>query len=172
MPIYHIIGIVELSLLYVLYSSRGNSELLTYSFWAVLLFYCYQSIVVVPFNTMNTLARSFTTLYLIIVILNDFYSIYKKQEVVNIGRSFMFWVNSALLIYLTTAFFAFLFSYEYIHRIAQDDFTDLLKYGWLCYALGNLFKSIVITFGLILCNRKDVHSSFLDGKAQLLDELS
>ncbi|GEM_PF-6446213 len=151
MPFYHIIGFFELILVFLFYKPRIASRLLKAMFWVVLAFYSYQSIVSVPFHVMNALARSCTTLYLTIIVLNDYYLIYKNQEVENIGRSFIFWINSALLIYLTTAFFAFLFSYEYNHRIASDDFTDLLKYGWLCYALGNLFKSLIISWGLVTC---------------------
>lgn len=151
MIIYHIIGLSELILLFLYYKQEGLGTWLVVLFWFIFFFYVSQSIFFVSTDEINSLARSCTTLYLILLGMCYLYRVYRRPENIVLEKSFMFWVNSALIIYLSGSFFAFLFSYEFLIRMAIDDFSSVLKYGWTCYAAGNLMKSIIISIGLIKC---------------------
>jgi hypothetical protein len=87
-----------------IYKNNVTFNCVTYSALLIYILWTLNS----PFE-FNTPAASCFCIIFMIYSLISFYSILKAQQILNLGKSYFFWVNVAVLIYASGAFLLFLF---------------------------------------------------------------
>lgn len=151
MWVYKLLGLTELILISLWYFSFRKTIVLKLLFFLVLAFYALLSYSNSPMNLINSLALSLSTFFLISLSLTYMFWLYESNQTVNIVKFFPFWVNGALLIYLSSSFFAYLFSYQALFN--TPDMNDFFRYTWVFHSMGNILKCIVLSVGLIVCRK-------------------
>lgn len=74
------------------------------------------TIILSGLNTHNSLARSFESIFLIILALSYFYQYFKSNSEVPVYTQPMFWLSSGILIYFSIDFFSFMLINQLIKR--------------------------------------------------------
>lgn len=157
MWVYKLIGLVELISISLWYLSRRSTTTLKFFFALVIIVYLILSYYFSPAGSINSLGLSLSTLFLISLSLAYFFWLYETKENVDLLLFFPFWVNSAFLIYLSSSFFAYLFSYEALFN--TPDVSNLLRYSWVLHSMGNIVKCVILSVGLIVCKKSFAASS-------------
>ena len=151
MWVYKLIGATELTFLYIFYSRYVKSLVIRSLFWVTMGFYIHYSFFMVGKNEINPLGLGVSVLFLLILTFNYLLYIYRSESVIVLSKSFVFWINTALMIYLSCSFFAYLFSFQTL--FVSQDFDDLFKYSWALHSIGNILKCLIVSVGLVWCRK-------------------
>jgi len=89
-------------------------------------------------NTFNMFGRSLECLIMISLSFVLFYQFYNREDDIFIDRSPIFWINIAILVYFSGAFFSFVLSREILSG----------KMPWVLHNASNMFKNILLAVGL------------------------
>ncbi len=156
--VYHLIGVVEIVFAFILYKQLGLKKIWTLIFVTVLILYFADSIYVAisDYNELalnpkaevyfvNHLGLSGGLLFILILGINFLWTLYKKEEVQEIGKYSIFYITSGITLYAGGAFFVHLYSSIIIDPEMSD---DIFFYSWIMVAGLTYFKFILITIGL------------------------
>lgn len=151
MPFYHLIGLIELTFIYLLYQQRNKLHL----FWhllasGVMLTYILNSLLIQSIYQVNNLALAINQLFVLILGFHFLAGIYQKNEVPDIGRYPFFYINAGFMLYAAGAFFVYLLS----SRIFEEDPSDFFHSAWIMESVFNLFRLILVCIGVIYTRRE------------------
>lgn len=136
----HLYGLVESLILFWFYSIvLDNSKKWIYPLAMVFsLFYLINSYWY-EWDQFNTVGRSAESIIFIFLSLVMFYQFFKKEEDIFLERSPLFWINIAILIYFSGAFFSFILS-----KIILSPG----KLSWVLHNSANMLKNLILAIGL------------------------
>lgn len=97
----------------------------------------------------NSYARSFESISLIIISLAYFFDTLKQLDVPNLGQSFMFWFATAILVYFVANLLLFIYSDFIIgNNIATESDQRIFQLVWSMFSLMNLILYVLFSIAL------------------------
>lgn len=148
MYLYHIIGFVELVLIYLLYS-KYISKVWKYVVSVFGVLYLFNSLFIVSFYEPNSVGLALVQLLILLFGLNYLKELYQKAEITHLKKSSFFFINSGFIIYAAGSFFVNLMSSKIVNASTNDFFNN----AWIMEAGFRIIELILIIYGLILVKR-------------------
>ncbi|MDH5398225.1 MAG: hypothetical protein OEX02_08770 [Cyclobacteriaceae bacterium] len=148
LPVYHMIGLVELGLLYGFYHRQIRFSLPMHTtFGLVFIGYIVNSLffeTVFLRNNFNTFGRSGACFFLLFLGIYYLYVVYKEEKEITLYKSTVFWINAGLMFYFGSSFFTYLLS----SSILSQEISNLFSMAWLLIPLATFVKNIIISLAI------------------------
>jgi hypothetical protein len=147
MPVYHLIALWEVTLLYTMYMHLLKTDRRYYLILLVLLgFMAANTIIWEKYWEFNNIAWALNVLTLIILGIIYFYQLYTLPVAIPIENSPWFFINAGLLIYASGSFFTYLFGWKILSGQPNNFFHN----AWIIQSVSILVKNTVISYGIRL----------------------
>lgn len=151
MPIYHVLGVVDLVFIYLIYKDKGILKIWGAATVIFTIIYFVNSIFFVSIWEYNSFALSAVSLVVLFIGLNF---LLRKNIILpartHIQNGFSF-INSGFVIYAGGVFFVNLFSM----KILVGEVEGFLHNAWMIEGFGALIRSFLILIGLLICFRNE-----------------
>jgi hypothetical protein len=148
MYLYHVIGFVELILVYWLYN-KYISKIWKYMVPIFGVLYLFNSLFMVSLNEPNSLGLALVQFIILLFGLNYLKELYQKAEITSLKKDSFFFINSGFIIYAAGSFFVNLMSSKIVNASTNDFFHN----AWIMEAGFGIIRLLLITYGLILTLR-------------------
>jgi hypothetical protein len=148
MYLYHVIGFVELILVYWLYN-KYISKIWKYMVPVFGVLYLFNSLYIVSLNEPNSSGLAFVQFIILLFGLNYLKELYQKAEITSLKKDSFFFINSGFIIYAAGSFFVNLMSSKIVNASTNDFFNN----AWIMEAGFGIIRLLLITYGLILTLR-------------------
>jgi hypothetical protein len=150
MPVYHLMGCVELICVYAIYRRKGIDRFWDLSMLGIVITYILNSLFIQSLFEVNNLALALSQLFILILGFHFLAGIYQQSEVPFIGKYPFFYINAGFLVYAAGTFFVYLLSSKILGHRATSFFHNT----WILEAVFNLFKLSLICTGVIYTKRE------------------
>jgi hypothetical protein len=149
MPIYHFIGLLELTFAYFIYIKHDISKYWKYTIALLCIFYILNSATIISLTKMPSFALALVQLTILGLGINCLHSLYTKSEIKNLSKQPFFYINAGFMIYAAGSFFVNLMSSE----IIKDGRDDFFHNAWIIEALVGIVRLLLIAFAFRFVKR-------------------
>lgn len=146
-PIYHLIGLSELVLVYIIYRSQNVLKSWKYVFFLLVGLYLFHSLFVGSIWEMNGLAQATVQLFIFGLSVNYLFELYNRTTNSRKAIPVFFFANAGFMAYAAGSFLVFIINERIIHGMSDDLFDN----AWLIEAGFGAIRLIFIgiTFRLV-----------------------
>jgi hypothetical protein len=148
MPLFHILALVEVTLLYSFFSVIIAGRIQWVGLVLLIVFSVVDSLYLEPIinvSKFNYITWSINTLVLLCMGLMVYYKIFTSSEIIVLESSPIFIIVSGLMIYFAGS----LFTYAFAPRIFGQWYSNnFINNAWIVQSLSALIKNLIVAFGL------------------------
>lgn len=149
-PIYHVIGLLELLILYKVYCFSVSNNIWKWMVFLICTVYILNSLFFQSIWEMNGLMQAVVQLFVFGLSTNYLFSIHRKSNQRQGGIPVFFYANAGFMFYATGSFMVFLIN----ERIIIGVTSDLFDNAWLVEAGFGVIRLVFIGITLRLTNGK------------------
>lgn len=142
--IIHLFGLVEMCIFFKILTLNSLSQKKINGFLFVLItLYIFNSIFFEKITKFNGNFHFIISILFILIVLINFYKLYKYEEENFIEENFKFWINIGILFYCSGALFSFILSSEILSGRHSN-----LSVSWTFHAIAMFIKNLLFAIGL------------------------
>lgn len=150
LPFYHILAVFEFTVLlfYFKQTIPVNTHLTYLILLVVIAFNVVNSVYFQRINEFNSYTWGVNTFALMVLAFLYLYTLYSRIEDIAIESHSGFIINAGLLIYFGGSLFTYLLGWDILSQKPAGLFAN----GWIIQAIANIFKNVIITYGITRSN--------------------
>jgi hypothetical protein len=147
MPAFHFLALLEVLFLYTFYN-RITFQTGPSIFVIIILVVAsiLDSFFIESIYQFNSIGWTFSIFFLLCLSLRYLYKLYQDLENIQLERNPLFIINTGFLVYFTGSLFTYIFGWEILSQEAKGLFHN----AWIIQSFSNIFKNILISYGLWL----------------------
>lgn len=150
MIVYHALACLEICFLYIFYNKILFNKLYPSGLIILIVFNITNSLFVEPLTQFNSIGWTINSTVLIGLGLSYLYILYNSEVMVSLKKNPDFIITAGWLVYAAGSLFTYLLSTEIFSQPALGFFHN----AWIFQCIANLFKNIVVSYGLWLVRLK------------------
>ncbi|MDG1332299.1 MAG: hypothetical protein P8P74_08205 [Crocinitomicaceae bacterium] len=147
-PYYHLLGLIELTLIYLIYSKQGVSKKWNYVILAAASAYIANSVFIRSLYEMNSFALALVQIVILSLGFNYMYRLYASPK--RFESSPFFYINAGFMFYAVGSFFVNLLSSKIVSQSTNDFFHN----AWILESFSAIIRLSIISYGLTLLYRE------------------
>jgi len=148
MPLFHVMALVEVTLLYSFLSTVIAGRIQWIGLVLLIAFNIFDSIYIEPITNVdkfNGTTWAINTLVLLCMGLVVYYKIFISSEVIVLESSPIFIIVSGLMIYFGGSLFTYALA---AHIFFEKDSLDFFHNAWMVQSISAFIKNLIVAFGL------------------------